>query len=91
MRDIGEARIILDSPAVSAPPAKTRVDARWRLLAFVLITVVFGLLTGGAALYFNGTRSAPTQVARFSLNLPNNRPLSTNEQSHSHSRPLERL
>jgi eukaryotic-like serine/threonine-protein kinase len=78
LRDIGEARIVLDSPTASAPPATPGVNARWRLAAFVLLAVVFGLLAGGVALYFNGTRSAPTHVARFSLNLPNNRPLSTN-------------
>ncbi len=77
LRDIGEARIVLDDPAVPAKgdaggvPALTPPQPLWRrAIPVVLPAIVAGALAGTAAWYLSLRPSTPLAVTRFPFTLP---------------------
>ena len=78
LRDIGEARIVLEDPATSAradPRGRARHSRRrvtmWRRATPVVLTaIVTGLLAGTAAWYLAVRPLAPPAVTRFVFTLP---------------------
>jgi serine/threonine-protein kinase len=76
LRDIGEARIVLDDPATLATgdvrgvPVFAPLQPLWRrAIPVVLAAIVSGMLIGGAW-YVSLRPSTPLAVTRFSLSLP---------------------
>ena len=77
LRDIGEARIVLEDPAATArrdaEVAATFAPSqpRWRrAIPVVLSAIVAGALAGTAAWYFSHKPQAPLTVTRFPFILP---------------------
>ena len=77
LRDIGEARIVLEEYG-SAPPEDTRPRARLarRAVPLVIVAISAGVLGGSAAWFLRP--SPPGQVARLSFPLPEGQSLFTN-------------
>ncbi len=79
LRDIGEARIVLDDPAapvngVGSLPALAPPRSLWRrAIPMVLTAIVAGTLAGTAAWYLSLRPSTPLPVSRFPFILPADR------------------
>ncbi len=74
LRDIGEARLMLEDPAASAFASETSVASAppslvRRLLPIVVSCVVTAVIVGGLVTYFKPA-PAPPAVTRFALTLP---------------------
>jgi WD40 repeat protein len=88
LRDIGEARIVLDGPVESAVGAAATVSPRRplprRALPMALAALAGGLLGAGALWYAQrATTPPPLDVARFSVQLPTG--LSFTQPMNDHS------
>lgn len=83
LRDIGEARIVLDDPAVltmgdaGGVPAFAPAEPLWRrAIPVVLSAIAASALAGTAVWYLSLRPSMPLGVTRFPLTLPEGQPFS---------------
>ena len=90
LRDIGEARVVLDDPAgltaggaarAALAPAPPRPMWR-RAMPVVLATIVMVALAGTAGWYLSRTSSLPPEVTRFPFMLPEGQAFSSIDVSH---------